>query len=39
MDPVPNAYYTARDGAVTVRIAPDGQIEVSTWLGKKVGRE
>lgn len=35
MDPIPNAYYTARDGAITVRIAPDGEIEVSTWVNGK----
>ena len=39
MDPVPNAYYTARDGAITVSISPDGEIEVSTWVGKQVASE
>ena len=39
MDPVPNAYYTARDGAITVIIKPDGEIEVSTWVGKQVASE
>jgi len=36
VDPAPNAYYTARDGAITVTISPDGEIEVSTWIGKAV---